>query len=125
MLEIHDRSLPPLVLLWIGMIGLSALTGCSAVTTVKDVQANPHRNWLTATVRLQGTVGDRAPLIDAQIYQLRDATGTIWVLTQRQDVRSGAEVQITGQVHFQDIRLEGQDFGEPYIQEQQVEPAKK
>ncbi|HEY9639015.1 MAG TPA: hypothetical protein V6C57_00950 [Coleofasciculaceae cyanobacterium] len=126
MQEINHPSLLPPLGFWIGMICLSGLAGCSAVTTVKAVQENPHRNWWTATVQLQGIVGDRVPLIDAQVYQLRDATGTIWVLTQRQDVRSGAKVLVKGQVHFQDIDIpgEGQDFGEPYIQEQQVEPAK-
>jgi hypothetical protein len=120
MQQIKDRSLPPL--LWLGMI-CWGLASCSAVTTVKEVRANPHRNWFTDTVRLQGIVGDRAPLIDAQVYQLRDATGTIWVLTQRQDVQTGTKVRVKGQVRFQDIQVEGQDLGEPYIQEQQVEPA--
>jgi hypothetical protein len=121
-MEINPRSLPPLVC-WIGVICLSGLAGCSPLTTVKEVQDNPHRNGFTATVRLEGMVGDRAPFIDAQVYQLRDATGTIWVLTQRQDVRSGAKVRVQGQVRFQDIQVQGQNFGEPYIQEQQVEPA--
>ncbi|HEY9626490.1 MAG TPA: hypothetical protein V6C84_04245 [Coleofasciculaceae cyanobacterium] len=117
---------------------LIGLAGCNGITTVKDVQDRPHRNWLTSTVRLQGTVGDRVPLIDAQVYQLQDSTGTIWVLTSRQDVRSGTTVLIKGQVRFQPTstaeqteRLTGEEadgqadqekaIGEAYIEEQQSE----
>ncbi|MBD3880552.1 hypothetical protein IFO70_02150 [Phormidium tenue FACHB-886] len=100
---------------------LVGLTACASTTTVQAVRANPERNWFTTSVRLRGTVGDRAPLIDAQLYQLKDATGTIWVLTQRQDVRSGEPIQIKGQVRFQSIPIKGMEFGEAYIEEEQVE----
>lgn len=100
---------------------LAGLAACTSTTTVQAVRDNPERNWFTANVRLRGTVGDRAPLIDAQLYQLKDATGTIWVMTQRRDVRSGEPIQIRGQVRFQSIPLEGIEFGEAYIEEEQVE----
>ena len=95
------------------------------MTTVREVQTHPHRNWLTATVRLRGIVGDRAPMIGAQIYQLKDSTGAIWVLTRRQIVRSGEAIQIQGQVRFQSVPVQGLEFGEAYIQEEKVEPASK
>ena len=94
------------------------------MTTVREVQAHPHRNWLTATVQLRGTVGDRAPMIGAQLYQLKDSTGAIWVLTRR-TVRSGEAIQIQGQVRFQSVPVQGLEFGEAYIQEEKVEPASK
>jgi len=119
---------------------LLGLSGCG-ISTVQDVQAHPHRNWLTSTVQLQGTVGDRVPLIDAQVYQLQDPTGTIWVLTQRKDVRSGTKILIKGQVRFQrtDLQQTSREdkaladqplrdqfsnekmLGEAYIEEQQSE----
>jgi hypothetical protein len=99
------------------------LTGCNRVTTVQDVQANPHRNWLTSTVRLQGTVGSQAPLIDARLYQLQDATGTIWVLSRKPPLQPGQQVLIQGQVRYQPIEIAGQDLGDVYIEEeQQLQP---
>ena len=100
---------------------LSELTACTAVTTVRDIQTHPHRNWFTATVQLRGTVGDRAPLLDAQLYQLKDATGAIWVLTHRRGVRSGEPIQIMGQVRFESVPVQGKEFGGAYIQEERVE----
>lgn len=98
---------------------LSLLTGCQGVTTVRNVQANPHRNWFTQTVYLQGTVGDRAPLLDGQLYQLKDSTGSIWVLSQTQGLDTGEQIRIRGRVRYQEIEVAGQDLGEVYIEEQQ------
>jgi hypothetical protein len=105
---------------------LLGLTGCRGVTTVQDVQAHPHRNWLTSTVYLRGQVGDRAPLMDAQVYQLQDSTGKIWVLTKKDQIKTGDRVYIKGQVRFEKIVEEGQEFGEAYIEEQErLDPNQK
>jgi hypothetical protein len=44
------------------------------------------------------------------------------VLTRRREVRSGELIQIKGQVRFESISIEGLEFGEAYIEEQQLEP---
>lgn len=106
------------------LAGLLGLTSCR-VATIAEVKAHPHRNWFTATVSLQGTVGDRVPLIEAQLYELQDDTGTIWVLTRRDSVQSGQPILVKGQVRFQSIVLEGQEVGEAYIEEQQAQPIQK
>lgn len=102
---------------------LTGLTSCSGVTTVRDVQNYPQRNWLTSTVYLQGQVSDRAPLINAQVYQLQDSTGKIWVLTDKATPKVGDRVYVKGQVRYEKIPIDGQDFGEAYIEEQeQLDP---
>jgi hypothetical protein len=99
------------------------LTSCSGISTVKDIQNNPHRNWFNSTVYLRGQVSDRVPLLDAQVYQLQDATGKIWVLTDQTTPKQGDAVYIKGTVKFESMPLEGQEFGEAYIQEQeQLDP---
>lgn len=95
------------------------LSSCDRITTVRDVQDHPQRNWLTATVRLQGTVAKQAPLLDAHLYQLQDATGTIWVLSQKPPLPTGQQILIQGQVRYQPIEIGGQDLGDVYIEEQQ------
>lgn len=105
------------------LILLTLLTGCRSITTVQNVQENPQRNWFTATVYLQGTVGDRAPLLDGQLYTLEDNTGSIWVLSPTKNLTSGKRILIKGQVRYQNIEIAGQDLGEVYIEEQQqLEP---
>jgi hypothetical protein len=105
---------------------LIGLTSCSGVSTVQDVQTHPHRNWLTSTVYLKGKVSDRVPLINAQVYQIQDSTGKIWVLTDKATPKVGDQVYIKGQVQYEKIPIEGQDFGEAYIKEQeQLDPDPK
>lgn len=73
------------------------------------------------SVRLQGQVVQQVPLAGWQMYQLQDSTGKIWVLTKRKDVRLQTSVAIEGKVYFQSIPIAGQDFGEIYIEEQQIQ----
>jgi hypothetical protein len=117
----------PATFFQLGFISLLAgLTSCSGVSTVQDVQTHPHRNWLTSTVYLRGQVNDRVPLINAQVYQLQDSTGTIWVLTDKATPKVGDRIYIKGQVQYEKIPIDGQDFGEAYIKEQeQLDPDPK
>jgi hypothetical protein len=79
------------------LLGLTSLTGCAGwseavcvnglfpgrVRPIERIQACSNADYANAdyTVRLRGTVGDRAPLLNGQVYQLQDGTGEIWVLT--------------------------------------------
>jgi hypothetical protein len=108
--------------LWLALLLpalLLTVTGCSGITTVQNVQAHPHRNWFTSTVYLQGTVGKQAPLLKGQLYELKDATGKIWVLSSTQPLRVDSLIRIKGKVRYQKIEIAGQNLGEAYIEEQQ------
>lgn len=94
------------------------LNGCSRLTTVQDVQTHPHR-WLS-TVQLQGTVGDRVPLIGAEVYELKDETGTIWVLTRDRRLKTGQQVKIEGKIQIEAIEIAGQTTQEVYIEQQSL-----
>ena len=100
-----------MVLIWVGM------SGCSGVTSVRRVQENPHRNWFNETVQLRGTVVDRAPMIDAVVYQLQDETGEIWVLSAEPGVERGDRLLVRGTVRFESILIEELELGEAYIEE--------
>lgn len=99
-------------------LSLSLLTSCSPMTSVQRVRAHPHRNWLTETVRLQGTVGERAPLLKGQVYELQDRTGKIWVLSPTANLKTGDSITIQGRVRYEPIEIAGQNLGEVYIEEQ-------
>ncbi|MGJ3253227.1 MAG: hypothetical protein ACFE0J_19160 [Elainellaceae cyanobacterium] len=90
---------------------------------VRSVESIDTRSAAGQTVYLQGTVGDRIPLIDAQVYQLRDDSGTIWVLTSDSQLQSGDRVRILGEVRVQDFPELGKDASDIYIYElDQLEP---
>ncbi|MDX2214231.1 MAG: hypothetical protein SFY66_13155 [Oculatellaceae cyanobacterium bins.114] len=96
----------------LGVLGLQ-LPG--SVRQIQDLQSNPTVN---SVVYLRGRVGDRVPLIEAQVYQLSDPTGSIWVFTTQPIPQSGDTIAIQGQIRFQSIPLAGQEQGEVYIEEQ-------
>ncbi|MGF1496469.1 MAG: hypothetical protein ACFB8W_06545, partial [Elainellaceae cyanobacterium] len=68
-------------------------------------------------VRLRGVVGDRVPLLDGQIYQLTDHTGSIWVVTTDTTVTSGEELLILGRVQYEAMPNLGNHQGETYVEE--------
>lgn len=104
--------------------GLLSLLGCSPLVTVQSVQQQTQRNWLSETVKLRGQVGNLAPLLKGQVYELQDSTGKIWVLSPSRQLKSGQQILIRGRVRYEAIEVAGQDLGEAYIEEQQqLEPA--
>ena len=112
------RSLPAL-LIGLGM----GLGGCSGLTTVQEVQSRSNHGWFRSifnTVSLQGTVGDRVPLIEAQVYQLQDSTGKIWVLTADRALESGDQVRIKGKIRWIEISTAGDPPPEVYIEQQEL-----
>jgi hypothetical protein len=100
----------------LGMHGLTISQFGVNVTKINELPQNPNA---TATVYIQGQVADHAPFLAAGAYEVQDATGTIWVLTNKTVPSVGDQVLIKGQVQFQSIPLAGKEFGEVYVQEQE------
>ncbi|MEM8604288.1 MAG: hypothetical protein AAGF24_10685 [Cyanobacteria bacterium P01_H01_bin.121] len=77
-------------------------------------------------VQLEGTVNQVAPLLEGQVYLLDDQTAQVWVLSPDSTLTPGQQVVIEGDVTYADITIEGQSFGEVYIQERarNVQPSK-
>jgi len=98
---------------WVG-ISLEGLPFLGRVTPIERIQSHAKADYI---VRLRGTVGDRAPLLNGQVYQLQDSTGKIWVLSSDTTLETGDQVLIRGRVRFQSIPLAGQEQGEFYIEE--------
>lgn len=98
--------------------GLSSIDFISGTNVINIRDINPKQDN-DATVYLQGKVAHRVPLLDWQMYQLQDASGKIWVLTEQKDLQLADKVLIKGNIRYQSIPLAGKDFGEVYVQEQQ------
>lgn len=97
----------------------SGLPGLSWLEGARSIQAIQQAATIDSTVHLKGRVGDRVPLVGGQVYQLEDTTGTIWVITEQPIAQSGEQIEVKGWVRYQSIPLAGQEYGEPYIEEQE------
>ena len=68
-------------------------------------------------VCIEGTVGDRAPIVNGQLYQLKDSTGSIWIVSPDTGLQLGQSVKIKGTLQFQSIVIAGQEQGELYVEQ--------
>ena len=86
------------------------------VANIRDIKPVQEKE---ASVYLRGKVIRQVPLVGWWMYQLQDSTGSIWVLTKKNDLQLKDRVLIKGKVHYQSIPIAGKDFGEVYVEEQQ------
>ncbi|NJL41575.1 MAG: hypothetical protein HC840_01790 [Leptolyngbyaceae cyanobacterium RM2_2_4] len=110
------------------LLGLTSLTGCAGRSEaicvnglfpgrVRPIERIQDCSGTDYIVRLRGTVGDRAPLLNGQVYQLQDSTGEVWVLTSDTTLKTGEQIVIRGRVRYQSIPLAGREQGEFYVEE--------
>jgi hypothetical protein len=87
------RRLTPLVL---SAGTLALLAGCASVTPIGELLDNASR-YNGKTVRIEGQVQESAGAFGLGAYQVRDATGTIPVLSQQASPpRTGSKIGVTG-----------------------------
>ncbi|MBD2439080.1 hypothetical protein [Nostoc sp. FACHB-110] len=87
----------------------------SNVTPIEKISAKRDKQ---ATVYIQGKVEKQVPLMKQWAYQISDATGKIWVITNQSNLQKGSQVVLRGKVRYKSIPIAGQDFGEIYITEE-------
>ncbi|MBV8886763.1 MAG: hypothetical protein JO235_22595 [Chroococcidiopsidaceae cyanobacterium CP_BM_RX_35] len=85
------------------------------VTDIRALQRQDNN----ATVYLQGKVTRLIPLLKQQVYQLQDATDSIWVLTQQNKIRQGDRILVQGKLRNQSVSIAGKDVGEIYVAAEQ------
>jgi hypothetical protein len=81
------------------LVGLAAISGCKggSVTTIKTLLDDPSR-FDKQLVRVVGTVGSSVGVMGYGAYQLKDATGTIPVVSEHGGApREGATVGVEGE----------------------------
>ena len=69
------------------------------------------------TVHVKGEVLRLSPLLDGMAYEIQDATGRMWIQTQRRDVMPGEIAYVKGKLRRRTASIEGEDFGEAYVEE--------
>lgn len=89
-----------------------------SVTNISQLLQTRPQNTI---VTIRGKVQAIAPLVGTSAYQLEDASGKIWVLTNNPNLpKVGDILLIKGQTRYESIIVAGQDRGELYLQEQEI-----
>ena len=100
---------------------LTSLSGCnmwfSSHTNPFDI-SQIARKKSGSQVYIAGTVTRTIPLINYGAYQLQDATGTIWVLTNRNLPSVGNQISVKGQIKLQQFPVAQAQM---YLQEIEVQ----
>ncbi|EDX84698.1 OB-fold nucleic acid binding domain protein [Synechococcus sp. PCC 7335] len=68
-------------------------------------------------VSISGRVTQRVATLDGWIYQIKDDTGSLWVLTRQSDPNVGEIATVSGIVKHEAIVIEAVDASEVYLEE--------
>jgi len=68
-------------------------------------------------VTLKGIVVNIAPFLEGGAYQLQDATGTVWVRTDKPLPPKGSSLAVKGELKYEAIFVGKQQLGESYLLE--------
>lgn len=86
------------------------------ITTIGDVQKSSPKS---STVYLEGEVGKQVPFLDSRAYELKDSTGSIWVVTKQKAPNQKDQVLLKAKVQHKNISVGGKTLKEVYVEEQQ------
>lgn len=93
---------------------LLAVLDIGNATKIRDAQKQKPNT----TVRVQGKITALAPLAGGlRAYELRDDTGSIWVVTQQKVPPVGSSIGVQGTVRIEQIKIEGRDQSSVYIEQ--------
>lgn len=72
-------------------------------------------------VAVSGLVTQRAAILEGWLYEVRDDTGSLWVLSDRSEPTVGAIATVEGIVRYESIVVGEIDAGSVYLEEQAYE----
>ena len=86
------------------------------ITSIRDVQKSSPKSSM---VYIEGEVGKLVPFLDSRAYELKDSTGSIWVVTKQKSPNQQDKVLLKAKVQHKNIRVGGKTLKEVYVEEQQ------
>lgn len=120
--EIQAFHLNKLLILGIFLTAGLGLGGCQQLTKTPVAIAKIAQKQTGVKVYLQGKVIQQAPFLDSRAYQLQDATGSVWIVTNQNLPQPGEQILIQGEIQSDMIFIAQQALNEIYIMElKQVE----
>jgi hypothetical protein len=85
------------------------LTACEGITKISEVKSDPSK-FRNKTVRVMGTVTNSVGVLSTGGYEIEDATGKIFVVSNQGIPARGVEVVVEGSV-FTGAMVLGQAVG--------------
>ena len=86
------------------------------ITSIRDVQKSSPKSSM---VYIEGEVGKLVPFLDSRAYELKDSTGSIWVVTKQKSPNQQDKVLLKAKVQHKNIRVGKKTLKEVYVEEQQ------
>lgn len=84
---------------------------------IRSIEQVAQPSQIGKTVYVQGTVGDRIPLVEGSVYEVTDGTGTLWVVSNDDAQDIGNQVLLRGKVAYEATPELGDGAGEIYLWE--------
>ncbi|MDX2240208.1 MAG: hypothetical protein NW224_05950 [Leptolyngbyaceae cyanobacterium bins.302] len=84
-------------------------------TAIANLQDSAAKN---SSFHVKGTVGAIVPLLEGTVYELQDASGKIWILTQQPAPKTGEDVVVKGTVRYKPISINGKEQGSIYLEQE-------
>lgn len=97
--------------------GLPMSSGVAQILHQRMAIQSLSPDRVNQTVHVEGSVLQRAPLLNGELYQLQDNTGTVWVLSARPSPSVDEVVSVVGILRYEPISVDGVDIGEYYLEE--------
>ena len=72
---------------------------------------------LDDTITVSGEIAQKAAVLEGWIYQIKDDTGSLWILSDREVPDVGEVVTVEGTVRYEPIMVDSIDASEFYIEE--------
>lgn len=86
------------------------------ITKIQELQEGKPNS---STVYLEGEVVKKAPFLGTGAYELKDSTGSIWVVTKEKIPNQQNKVLLKGKVLYKNISVGGTTLKEVYVEEEQ------
>ncbi|MEB3309625.1 MAG: hypothetical protein VKJ02_05285 [Snowella sp.] len=87
-------------------------------TAITELNKIAHKS----PIQVKGVVVNIAPFLEGGAYQLQDATGSVWVKTDKPLPPKGVSLSVKGELQYEGIAVGQQQLGETYILEISQEP---
>jgi hypothetical protein len=98
-------------------VALLSATGCTAYTSIADINRDPAR-FANQDITISGQASNSFSAMGNGMFQVDDGTGRIWVVSQNFGAPgNGAKVAVTGRVQ-QGISFGGHSYGTVLMQTQ-------
>lgn len=86
-------------------------------TPIQRIQQHQGMRLTGTTVLVEGEVGDRAPFIDFELYELRQDTDSLWVMTREPGAETGDRLRVRGRIQAETIEHNGTTTIDYYLLE--------